>query len=59
MAAKPSVKVSVELQAGAEPVAGTVQVEGGPTQPFIGWIELAHAIERAREPADAEKDREE
>lgn len=59
MAAKPSVKVSVELQAGAEPVAGTVQVEGGPTQPFIGWIELTHAIERARELADPEKDREE
>jgi hypothetical protein len=59
MGAKPSVKVSVELEAGAEPVSGTVQVEDGPARPFIGWIELARAIERARELADPEKDRKE
>ena len=42
------VHLEVELDAAAEPVAGWVAARGAELETFIGWIELATALERAR-----------
>lgn len=44
----PRVHVTVDLDVTAEPLSGTVRVGDRPAQPFVGWIELAGLIERAR-----------
>jgi hypothetical protein len=41
-------RISIELDPGAEPVAGTVTVAGEAPRAFVGWMELVNAIERAR-----------
>jgi hypothetical protein len=58
MGAQRTIKVSVELEPGAEPLAGTIQVQDGTPRPFIGWIELTHAIEGARGLQDGAQARE-
>jgi hypothetical protein len=41
-------RISIELDPGAEPVAGTITVSGAAPRAFVGWMELIHAIDRAR-----------
>lgn len=48
-----AIRLSIELDPGAEPLAGTVQIQDEPRRPFIGWIELAHLVEQARSLSDA------
>jgi hypothetical protein len=33
-----------------DPIRGTVSAEDGSTRPFIGWLELAAALEQAMHP---------
>jgi hypothetical protein len=42
------IRVTVYLDPRAEPVRGTIEVDGSERRPFQGWIELAHAIDSAR-----------
>jgi hypothetical protein len=44
------IRVSIELDPGAEPLAGTVSAPGAEPRAFLGWMELAHAIDLARQP---------
>jgi hypothetical protein len=41
-------RISIELDPDAEPVAGTITVSGAAPRAFVGWMELIHAIDRAR-----------
>jgi hypothetical protein len=40
-----STRLTVELELGADPVAGVVHDDRGSAEPFCGWMELARAIE--------------
>jgi len=42
------VRVWIELEPGTEPVCGTIYVAAGEPREFVGWMELAHAIDHAR-----------
>jgi hypothetical protein len=44
----PVVHMTLDLDPAAEPVAGWVAVAGGDREAFVGWLELASALERAR-----------
>jgi hypothetical protein len=39
----------IELDLGAEPIAGRVLEAGSPARPFTGWMALVSAVEDARE----------
>jgi hypothetical protein len=41
-------RISIELDRGAEPLAGRITVPGTPPRAFVGWMELVHAIDSAR-----------
>jgi hypothetical protein len=41
-------RISIEIDPGAEPVAGRIIVAGDAPRAFVGWMELVHAIDRAR-----------
>jgi hypothetical protein len=41
-------RISLEIDPGSEPVAGTIAVAGAAPRAFVGWMELVHAIDRAR-----------
>jgi hypothetical protein len=41
-------RISIELDPGTEPVAGRLTVPGAAPRDFVGWMELVHAIDRAR-----------
>jgi hypothetical protein len=42
-------RISIELDRRAEPVAGTISVSGAEPRAFLGWMELAHAIDLGRQ----------
>jgi hypothetical protein len=46
-------RISIEIDRGTEPVAGTVAVAGASPRAFVGWMELVHAIDRARLSSDS------
>ena len=41
-------RISIELDPGTEPLAGRIIVPGAEPRAFVGWMELVHAIDRAR-----------
>ena len=41
-------RISIELDPGTEPLAGRIIVPGAAPRAFVGWMELVHAIDRAR-----------
>jgi hypothetical protein len=41
-------RITIELDRGTEPVAGTIIVSGAAPRAFVGWMELIDAIDRAR-----------
>jgi len=43
----PQTQVTLDLEVGAEPIAGRLSDAGGTTIAFTGWLELAAALERA------------
>jgi hypothetical protein len=44
-------RVIIDLEVGAEPIAGSVALPGDDAEAFTGWLQLAAALERAgREP---------
>jgi hypothetical protein len=45
-------RISIELDSGTEPVAGRITVPGAAPRAFVGWMELVHAIDRARQSWD-------
>ena len=48
----PQTKVlTLEIDAGSDPIAGRVSEDGAPAEPFFGWLGLARALERALEHA--------
>ena len=52
-------QVTLDLEVGAEPIAGRLSDDRGTTVVFAGWLELAAALEhavRARAPGPAEED---
>ena len=40
-------QVTLDLEVGAEPIAGRLSDDRGTTVVFAGWLELAAALERA------------
>jgi len=47
-------RISIEIEPGTEPVAGRITVPGAAPRAFVGWMELVHAIDRARDPSSEE-----
>jgi hypothetical protein len=47
-------RISIELDPGAEPVAGRITVPGAEPRAFVGWMELVHAIDSARHSSSEE-----
>lgn len=43
------VVITLELRAGAEPIAGSARIDGGPLRSFRGWLELTTLISTAAE----------
>ncbi len=41
------VKLHLELDLVSEPIEGEVHSSGGPSHPFVGWLGLTSALERA------------
>lgn len=46
------VKMVLDIEVG-DPIRGDIAAAGGPTRSFYGWLELAAAMNRAREHAAA------
>ena len=44
----PPDRVWVEVDASAEPIAGTIHRRGDPARPFAGWLELVALLESER-----------
>jgi hypothetical protein len=44
-----AIRITVHLDVGSNPLSGTVGIGDQEQRRFQGWIELAHAIELARE----------
>jgi hypothetical protein len=42
-------QLTVVLDPSAEPIAGTVEPVGGPPRPFVGWVDLAAALDELLE----------
>ena len=40
-------QVTLDLEVGSEPIAGRLSDDDGTTVAFVGWLELAAALERA------------
>jgi hypothetical protein len=53
MHASAVVHLELELDATADPVEGCLVMDGGGREPFVGWIQLAAALERLRVGAGA------
>jgi hypothetical protein len=51
--ATPPLRMVIELDPG-EPIAGRIECEDRPIQPFRGWLELSSRLERLRTSAAAE-----
>ena len=43
-----ALRISIEIDPGTEPVSGRITVPGAAPRVFVGWMELVHAIDRAR-----------
>ena len=41
------VKLHLALDLASEPIEGEVHSSGGPSHPFVGWLGLTSALERA------------
>lgn len=41
-------RLTLDLDPGADPIAGRVEPQKGPGEPFAGYVELIAALERAR-----------
>jgi hypothetical protein len=41
------IRLSLELDLASEPIEGEVQAAGGASHPFVGWLQLTSALERA------------
>jgi hypothetical protein len=41
-------RISIEIDPGTEPVSGNITLPGAAPRAFVGWMELVHAIDRAR-----------
>jgi hypothetical protein len=44
-------RISIEIDPGSDPIAGRITVAGIAPRGFVGWMELVHAIDRARHPS--------
>ena len=42
------VRLTIDLEPGAEPIQGLVSQDGRPARSFTGWLELSTALELAR-----------
>jgi hypothetical protein len=51
--ATPPLRMVIELDPG-EPIAGRIECEDRPIQPFRGWLELSSRLERLRASATVE-----
>jgi hypothetical protein len=40
-------RIVLDLDPAADPVAGTVAIDGGPAHPLAGWVALGQAIDQA------------
>lgn len=40
-------RITVEFEAGADPVRGSIERSHGHRQPFWGWLELIEVLQRA------------
>jgi hypothetical protein len=49
-------RISIELDPGTEPLAGTITVPGTEPRTFVGWMELVHAIDHARRARDGDEE---
>ena len=45
---RPRIRISIELSFSERSLAGDLRIEGGPGQPFDGWLELMTAVEALR-----------
>lgn len=45
--------VTIDLKTGAEPIAGSLRIEGGPPSPFRGWLQLTSLLQTAAANATA------
>jgi hypothetical protein len=44
-------RIVLDLDPAADPVAGTVAIDGGPAHPLTGWVALGQAIDQALDAA--------
>ena len=44
-----TLRITLEIERGATPVAGTLAVKDGSERPFSGWMELSNAIAAVQE----------
>jgi hypothetical protein len=51
--ADPLIHVQLDLDPRSDPIEGALTVDARLPEPFIGWIELAAALERLRTPPTA------
>ena len=42
-----SLRITLELEAGADPIRGLIEHADGSRRPFWGWLELIEAMQRA------------
>jgi len=40
-------RVTVELETGADPIRGSIEISNGRCEPFWGWLELIEKLGRA------------
>jgi hypothetical protein len=54
--AQTTIRLLIELQLAAAPIAGTIQPQpNGQSEPFTGWLQLTQAIETLRRSAAQER----
>ena len=47
MSSASNVRITLEVEAGADPIRGSLEQSDGRSQPFWGWLELIEALQRA------------
>lgn len=47
MSRPPNSRITLELEAGADPIRGTIEHPDGSRQPFWGWLELIEELHHA------------
>jgi hypothetical protein len=53
---EPNPRLTIELEAGAEPIQGSIEQAGGERQRFWGWLELIEALRRIAADASSSSD---